>query len=218
MLGLKYIVFGSVVIARQTLLTTSQVQFGCAAWISPAVVLTYTGAHKAILAGNAALLIVHINNIFVVCQSLAASIHNHKGTSQLVVAASASANNHSQAVASRYTKSHTTKVAQAVPAQVIQLHFSSALPAGSNSIQVFSHRIIYPVMVHQASESFESHIALVALALGIVSSLALTELKSESIANAAISHQVALPTTVCSPIVNDIGVLSEFAFSMVFAS
>jgi hypothetical protein len=147
---LKYIVLGSVVIARHTLLTTSSVQLGLSACISQAVVLTYTGAHKAILAGNAALLMVHINNIFVACQSLAANIHNHNGTSQLVEAASASANIHSQAVASKYIKSHTAKVAQAVQVQVIPVHFSSALPAGSNAIQVFSHRVISPVIVHQA--------------------------------------------------------------------
>jgi hypothetical protein len=148
---LKYIVLGSVVIARHTLLTTSSVALGFAACISPAVVLTYTGAHKAILAGNAALLIVHISNIFVACALLAAKIHNHNGTSQEVEAASASANNHSPAVASRYIKSHTAKVAQAIQVQVIQLHFSSALPAGSNAIAVFSNRVIFQVIVPQAS-------------------------------------------------------------------
>jgi hypothetical protein len=94
---------------------------------------------------------------------------------------------------------------------VIQLHFQSALNAGSNCTDAFSHKTILPVIVPQASESFESHIALVAFALGIVSSFADTDDRSLSMAIAVIFHQVALPTTVCSHTVSATGVSSVVA-------
>jgi hypothetical protein len=53
--------------------------------------------------------------------------------------------------------------------------------------------------------------AFVAFALGIVSSLAETEDRSLSIDNAVMFPPVALPTTVCSPTVSAVVVLSAVA-------
>ena len=106
----------------------------------------------------------------------------------------------------------TLTVQEVVPTKSICQVLELDLP------NVRSHSIVVaPVTVPQASGNFESNAALVALALGIVSSLALTELRSESIANAVISQPVALPTTVCSVISNASGVSSASAFKIVLA-
>jgi hypothetical protein len=101
----------------------------------------------------ASALIIHSNSIVQAFQSVQAdttiqSIH----LASPVAAAAALISTASRLLSSlsSVTKSQNACEYPLTQVTVIQLHLPSALPAGSNAIQVFSHRVIFQVIVHQA--------------------------------------------------------------------
>lgn len=106
---------------------------------------------------------------------------------------------------SNVTRSQNACEYQLTQVTVIQLYFPSALQAGSNANEVFSHRVIFPVIVPQSRGNLVSAYSLVNLLVGyllvLVSSVAFSLLEASSLPHNAV-NQANHPAGTASPSFN----------------